>query len=410
MLLPTYPYGNHIGEKFGHLLAVGAFETDGENGDPVIYDCTCTKCGREHLRVLDRDLLAYKVRCCEHCDRNDLTGMTFGRWTVLEFAGHNKFGQKTWKCKCECGTIRIISGDLLLSRKSRSCGCLQREIVSKVNFKDLTGKKFGRLTVIRRVENRPRSPSGKAGNTRYECKCECGKTVVVDGGSLNSGVIKSCGCLKAEYASKLNFKDLTGQKFGRLTVIERDSRTGECVYWKCKCECGNEIVVPSGSLISGHTKSCGCFSRESAAIRLTKWAPDELPIIKRFHGMTTRCYNKNNPRYPNYGGRGIVVCDEWLKDPRKFVDWAKSHGFRQDLSIDRIDVNGPYSPDNCRWADIYTQASNKQRSSSIQISKVKHLISKWAEETGQSYESLFDRLTSSHEFFTKYDIVNLKNH
>ena len=403
-----YPFGNHIGEQFGHLLAVGAIESDGETGDPVVYDCKCMKCGKEHIHVLDRDLLTFKTRCCEACDKFDLTNMRFGRYTVIEFAGHSRNNQKMWKCKCDCGVTRVVNGRSLVTGVSRSCGCLHRDITANLRFMDLTGKQFGRLKVIRRVDNRPRAASGKTGCVRYECLCDCGKSVIVDGASLRAGLTKSCGCLKASYAQKLNFKDLTGKRFGRLLTVERSNRTGDYAYWKCKCDCGNEIIVSSHALLTGHTRSCGCFQRERASSANTIWSEDELPIISRLRGMISRCYNKKTSKYPEYGGRGITVCDEWRKNPRSFVDWAKNHGFRKELTIDRIDVDKGYSPDNCRWVDNLTQSRNKQMHNVIKLDVVRNLMREWARESGITYNDLFARLCKTHEFFSDKAIRDIK--
>jgi len=124
-----YPYGNHIGEQFGHLLAVSAIESDAETGDPVIYDCKCMKCGKEHIHVLDRDLLSYKVRCCENCNPHDLTGMKFGRLEVLQRVSNGIHRESRYLCRCICGKHEdmIVRSNSLLTRHKQSCGCLLSE-------------------------------------------------------------------------------------------------------------------------------------------------------------------------------------------------------------------------------------------------------------------------------------------
>lgn len=404
-----YPFGNHIGEQFGHLLAVDAIETDGETGDPVIYDCKCMKCGKEHIRVLDRDLLSFKARCCIDCNRFDLTGMKFGRWTVLRGAPSIRPGRPCWLCECTCGTRRIIDGNRLTTRNTLSCGCLHREILQRLNFNDLSGKTFGKLTVIKRIENGPPMPSCKHGVVRYECKCECGNTCIRPASTLRNGLTTSCGCMRRTQIAELHFKDLTGKRFGRLVVINRAQNRGDLVCWNCKCDCGRECVISSRQLLCNHTKSCGCLKIDKLRERMTKWTPDEIPIVRRYRGMMQRCYNPNSTRYPGWGGRGITVCDEWKNDPRKFVDWAKSNGFREDLSIDRINVDGNYCPDNCRWVDNITQANNKQTHKYIDAHTVKHLLQEWASESGRTYDNLFSQLSKDHTFFTNKDIDILKN-
>ena len=124
--------------------------------------------------------------------------------------------------------------------------------------------------------------------------------------------------------------------------------------------------------------------------------------------MIGRCYNKRTSKYAEYGGRGITVCDEWRKNPRSFVEWAKSHGFKKELTIDRIDVDKGYSPDNCRWVDNLTQSRNKQIHNVVKLDVVRNLIRKWAEESGTTYEELFSRLCSDHKFFSDKNIRDIQ--
>lgn len=167
--------------------------------------------------------------------------------------------------------------------------------------------------------------------------------------------------------------DLTGQKFGRLTVISRNGSAGGKRKWLCECDCGNTTTVTTTDLRSGHTTSCGCFHREVSARTMRDIASGRTGVLNSSykHGdtgtklywvwstMIQRCENRNNKRYPEWGGRGICVCDEW-HDFSVFRDWAMANGYREGLSLDRVDNDGNYCPENCRWATIQEQNNNKR--------------------------------------------------
>lgn len=155
--------------------------------------------------------------------------------------------------------------------------------------------------------------------------------------------------------------DLTGFKFGKLKVIEESYIKNYKHYWLCKCECGNECIVCSSDLTIGKTKSCGCLKHKSYHITHGLGKPKET--YSHWYNIKTRCFNKNHPRYKDWGGRGIIMCDEWKNDFKSFHNYVTSlEHFGEDgyNSIDRIDNNGNYEPGNIRWATVKMQNNNKR--------------------------------------------------
>lgn len=159
----------------------------------------------------------------------------------------------------------------------------------------------------------------------------------------------------------MRYKDLAGQKAFMLTAIRPvgKSSKGGHVLWLCKCDCGNETIVYSGNF-GRSTKSCGCWRNASKPV--THGYASHKTYDKLYHtwtGIKYRCYNKKSKDFPHYGGRGIQVCEEWRNDFIAFREWALSHGYEKDLTIDRINVDGNYEPSNCRWATVAEQNRNK---------------------------------------------------
>lgn len=193
------------------------------------------------------------------------------------------------------------------------------------------------------------------------------------------------------------FNDLTGQRFGRLTVLGLSpKKSGRKSYWVCQCDCGNKHLVRSDSLTSGNVQSCGCLKKEQDKINLTKFhrhKESHTKLHDAWLNMKARCNNKNVCSYPIYGGRGISVCDEWANSYEAFRDWSLDNGFEDnpELSIERIDVNGNYEPSNCEWILWKEQVNNRQNTIWITFNDKTQNLMQWSKELGIQYKTLHER-------------------
>lgn len=250
-----------------------------------------------------------------------------------------------------------------------------------MKFVDLTGQRFGRLLVLERAENQF-SPKGQQ-RTMWKCKCDCGNVVERSAPNLKNAKHPSCGCWKNEITSKTKLKDLTGQRFGRLTVLRRNDDGKQPIRWVCKCDCGKEVIVIGNNLVRGHTTSCGCYRDEIRPQYRFKHGYTKTRAYGVWNKIKERCCNSKNPSYPRYGGRGITICDEWKDNPQAFIEWAYANGYREDAeygetTVDRIDNNKGYSPDNCRIADAQTQANNRRTNKHITYNGETHTVAEWS--------------------------------
>lgn len=168
--------------------------------------------------------------------------------------------------------------------------------------------------------------------------------------------------------------NLIGQRFTKLVVIGKANNRGNRCYWLCKCDCGKEVEVTTANLRSGKTRSCGCIYFRHFQTKGGK----ETKIYKSWHSMKSRCYRVKDISYPRYGGRGIKVCNEWNNDFVVFQKWAYENGFREDLTLDRIDVNGDYSPENCRWVSQKEQSRNRTTNKYLTVNGVTKCYTDWS--------------------------------
>lgn len=253
----------------------------------------------------------------------DRTGQRYGKLTVSSYAGDSK-----WKCICDCGKETIVQTRNLTSGHTVSCGCARKDIGEKLT-QDLTGMKFNRLTVIRPSEK------SRTGETRWVCRCDCGKETIVQSNNLKSGLVKSCGCLRHEY------------------------------------------------LVDAHTTHGG-----------SKRGGKRTRLYSVWIGMRRRCYDRSDANYHRYGACGITVCDEWKDDFAAFRAWAVKNGYKKNLTIDRIDNNKGYSPGNCRWAGATIQARNRRSNNVITFNGETHIAIEWDEILGFTRGTVSRRIKS----------------
>ena len=184
------------------------------------------------------------------------------------------------------------------------------------------------------------------------------------------------------------FKDITGESFNGCEVIGYSRTKNRKAYWKCICFCGEEFEAMGTHIRNGHKKSCGCLRAKSLSERTYKHGKSNSRLYTIWKGMKARCNNVKNPAYDRYGGRGIKVCEEWEKNFEEFYKWAKSNGYKKHLTIDRINNDEGYSPDNCKWSDYYEQGRNKRNNALSYYKGKMRSRSEISEMTGLNYGTI----------------------
>lgn len=191
----------------------------------------------------------------------------------------------------------------------------------------------------------------------------------------------------------LRLIDLTGKKYGRLTVLDRAPNRNKCTMWRCECECGNTVVVSGSHLKNGHTKSCGCLLAEIVSNMFSTHRDTKSALYRMWHNMRVRCNYERSDRYSTYGARGIKVCDEWNSSYEIFRRWALEHGYKEGLSIERKNVNDGYAPDNCEFIPVDLQCYNKTNSHYLEYDGRRMTVSEWSKISGISYQTLRARVS-----------------
>lgn len=245
---------------------------------------------------------------------------------------------------------------------------------------DITGQRYGWLVVL--------GDSGKRYGKKilWQCKCDCGKKIELPKDRLIKDEIPSCGCQSKKKTMYV------GYKVGRLTVTEYLGVYGrKKKLWRCLCECGKSVIHTTSELNSNKVLSCGCLKLETGE-KLKKYNDRDRKLYYRWSNMKSRCYKPNNRAYKNYGGRGIKMCPEWENDFYAFRDWAIQNGYDESLSIDRIDVNGDYCPENCRWTTNKIQMNNRRSNRYITIDGVTKTMKEWSEIYGIRYQTVQKRI------------------
>lgn len=319
------------GMKFGRLTII---EYVGNSK----WLCRCD-CGNEKIIRGDR-LKNGHATTCGCARREDLTEQRFGRLIVVSYNEEASKQKKEacWNCKCDCGNEVIVRGYSLKIGQTTSCGCYGRErrSESKERRLDLTGQRFGSLTVIscneEITEQRKRS--------YWNCKCDCGNGRVVGGDKLKNGAIiscKHCGKERTKEMLKGKREDLTGQRFGRLVVISYNEEMSEQkseqksgrIYWNCKCDCGNEVIIRSDGLKGGRQISCGCYHKEQLRdMAKEMWKDEEYRQWKS--DRTREQWQDEETRWKMGYKGGISLISEHLRRLPEVIQWRKDTYIRED--------------------------------------------------------------------------------
>lgn len=194
--------------------------------------------------------------------------------------------------------------------------------------------------------------------------------------------------------------DLTGKKFGKLLVLKRvDNDKYGNLNWECLCNCGNKKIIRGANLRNGLTKSCGCYNYEQSVAFGKKWGGHnkihgmkQSRLYNLWCNMKARCHNSKNDSFKWYGNKNIKVCKEWVDNFVEFYEWSISNGYKNNLTIDRLDNNKDYSPSNCKWSSMKEQQNNRSNNHIVSFNGKTHTLAEWSEILKIKYSVIHDRL------------------
>lgn len=303
-------------------------------------------------------------------------GLKINYLTVLQTKSDRINGIQYNLCRCECGNERYVHRSTLRTASIQDCGC------GRFMLDKCVGLKFGKLTVVS-----ARKDTNRKGTTICHCICECGNESDVPLSALKAGQSRSCGCQGKFDFSKYKDKIYNGNKI--VELIDSEKKT-----ILCECSCGNKFTCRIFDLTCQKSPilncgKCGIALKEPVKA-FRKHRVSRLENI--YYKMIDRCTNSKEKSYRNYGGRGIKVCDEWKQSFKNFRSWALANGYQEDLTIDRIDVNGNYEPSNCRWATRKEQANNTRRTKKYNFNGDLYSITEIAEMTKINPATFRDRI------------------
>ncbi len=249
----------------------------------------------------------------------DLVGEKFGRLEVFERVSN--FNQcVAWRCRCSCGNEVVVTSTNLKNGSTKSCGCYLSEKITQVgydNLIDLEGKRFGRLVVLNREENDGTQPM-------WRCLCDCGKEVIVKGNNLRRGYTQSCGCYAKDRSSETNLIDITGNRYGHLTVISRAENISKEATWNCLCDCGNTIIVRGCNLRHDKVDCCEICSNKITSKGEQRIAEflDSLDIQYERQKKFSSCKNKRELPFDFYISKYNIAIEYDGKQHFEPVDWG----------------------------------------------------------------------------------------